>query len=150
AVIDACARVPRRGQGGTWIVPELRTGFLELHRLGLAHSAEAWLDGELVGGCYGLALGRAFCGESMFFRRTDASKVAFVELVHHLREREYFLVDCQIHTHHLESLGAREIPRERFLTELDIALEHHEPPGLWTRERSRRSRDRKPAQRSSS
>jgi leucyl/phenylalanyl-tRNA--protein transferase len=117
AVMHACAE-PRSAEGGTWITPEMIDAYSELHRLGYAHSIESWCDGELAGGLYGVALGRAFFGESMFARRTDASKVALAHLVRYLRARKFGLIDCQMHTTHLVSLGAREMPRTEFCAQL--------------------------------
>jgi leucyl/phenylalanyl-tRNA--protein transferase len=114
-VIRACAATPRRGQPGTWITEEMQQAYIHLHRMGHAHSAESWSGDELVGGLYGLRLGRVFYGESMFSRRTDASKVAFVHLVRKLQEEGVVLIDCQVTTDHLLSLGAEEIPRRRFV-----------------------------------
>lgn len=113
AVIGACA-APRSYADGTWITPAMQAAYLELHRRGLAHSVEVWQHGQLVGGLYGLALGRLFFGESMFSRVSDASKVAFVSLVEQLRACGFVLIDCQMHTQHLASLGARPIPRHEF------------------------------------
>ena len=107
-VMNACAQ-PRQGQGGTWIVPEMVDAYTELHSQGFAHSVESWLVGELAGGLYGVALGKAFFGESMFARAPDASKVALVHLVGRLREAGCRVIDCQQATAHLASLGAREI-----------------------------------------
>lgn len=115
AVIRACAG-PRRHADGTWITPAMQQAYLELHRRGIAHSVEAWQNGELVGGLYGLALGRVFFGESMFSRRDDASKAAFVTLVERLRDAGFALIDCQMHTAHLARFGARAIAREQFAT----------------------------------
>lgn len=112
-VIAACA-APRSDSGGTWITDDMRRAYLTLHHLGIAHSCEAWLDGKLVGGLYGLAIGQVFFGESMFHRETDASKVAFVNLVERLSGWGYRLIDCQVRSEHLLSLGAEEIPRQRF------------------------------------
>jgi leucyl/phenylalanyl-tRNA---protein transferase len=123
AVIDACAATARPGQRGTWITPEQRQAFVDLHHLGFAHSVEAWQDGELAGGLYGLSLGAAFFGESMFHHRPDASKVALVALVERLRDWSFHFVDCQVHTPHLERLGARNWRRARFLAALEKALE---------------------------
>jgi len=117
-VIAACA-APREGSSGTWISQEIKEAYLGLHQTGIAHSAEAWLGGDLVGGLYGVALGRVFFGESMFHRVTDASKVAFVKLAGHLQRCGYRLIDCQIRSSHLVSLGAREIPRNDFIELLD-------------------------------
>lgn len=113
-VVDACA-APRKDQDGTWITPAMKKAYRELHRLGLAHSIESWYQDQLVGGLYGIALGRVFFGESMFSRQTDASKVAFVHLVHWLKDWQYALIDCQVHTPHLASLGARPIARGEFI-----------------------------------
>ncbi|APG27762.1 leucyl/phenylalanyl-tRNA--protein transferase [Syntrophotalea acetylenivorans] len=116
-VIDSCAAL-RQENGGTWITDEMRTAYCRLHEAGYAHSVEAWLDGNLVGGLYGVCLGRCFFGESMFFRVSNASKIAFATLVQHLRERGFVLVDCQLPSDHLASLGARTIPRSEFLQHL--------------------------------
>jgi leucyl/phenylalanyl-tRNA--protein transferase len=122
-VIRGCASAYRPGQGGTWITDELRDGFLALHEKGYAHSIEAWQDGELVGGLYGISLGAAFFGESMFAIAPDASKVAFVTLLGHaFGPWRFRFVDCQVHTTHLARFGAREIPRTEFLDALDAAL----------------------------
>jgi leucyl/phenylalanyl-tRNA--protein transferase len=130
-VIGACAEVPRAGQRGTWITGEMREAYIELHRRGLAHSAEAWRDGELAGGLYGVSLGGAFFGESMFARAPDASKVAFVTLTRQLERWGIDLIDCQVHTEHLERFGATEWPREQFLAALAAALEHPTRTGPW-------------------
>ncbi len=120
-VIEACAEW-RPGSGGTWISPQIIDGYCALHAMGHAHSAELWLDGELVGGAYGVAIGRMFFGESMFARRTDASKVALAYLVHFLRKNGVAMIDCQQETPHLASLGAAPIRRERFLALMRPAL----------------------------
>ncbi len=117
AVIRACA-----DRDETWIGEEIISAFLELHRCGVAHSVEAYSDGALAGGLYGVALGAAFMGESMFSRRSDASKVCLVHLVGRLRERGYTLLDCQIHNDHLARMGANEIPESEYLRRLDAAL----------------------------
>lgn len=114
-VIDACGSVPRPQQDGTWITDEMKATYTELHERGFAHSAEAWLDGELVGGVYGIAIGKLFCGESMFARKPDASKVAFVHLVRQLQRWEFPMIDCQMQTDHLERFGSRLIFRHHFL-----------------------------------
>src|SRR3712207_298844 len=116
-VIRACARRPE-----TWISEEIIRGFVALHREGKAHSVEAYRDGELAGGLYGVTLGGAFMGESMFSRMRDASKVCLVRLVERLKERGYVLLDCQIQNDHLRSLGATEIPEEEYLRRLEGAL----------------------------
>ena len=123
AVIDGCA-APREPGGATWITRDMRTAYEELFRLGFAHTAESWKDGELVGGLYGVSLGAAFFGESMFSRADDASKVAFVTLVEQLARWKIELVDCQVHTEHLERFGAEEWPRARYLDEMAKALTH--------------------------
>lgn len=112
-VLSACA-APRRGADGTWITASMREAYLRLHRLGYAHSVETWIDGELAGGLYGIAIGRMFYGESMFSHQTDASKIALVYLTRHLKNRDFGMIDCQMNTAHLASLGAREIPRNEF------------------------------------
>ncbi len=132
-VISACADAPRPGQDGTWITHDMRDAYIELHELGYAHSAEAWRDGELVGGLYGVALGAAFFGESMFARASEASKVAFVDLVRHLREWNFEIVDCQDNTAHLSRFGATLWPRRDFLDALARALRRPTRPGRWIR-----------------
>ncbi|HEX4325233.1 MAG TPA: leucyl/phenylalanyl-tRNA--protein transferase [Burkholderiales bacterium] len=117
-VMRACAATPREGQDGTWITEEILAGYCALHRQGVAHSIETWIDGKLVGGLYGVALGRVFYGESMFAHATDASKIAFSHLVHFLHARGCGIIDCQMRTEHLASLGAREIPRPEFAARL--------------------------------
>lgn len=112
-VMLACAE-PRAGASGTWIGPTMIDAYCELHRLGYAHSIEVWKEGQLVGGLYGLALGRVFFGESMFSRADNASKVAFAHLAHHLVQWDFGLIDCQVANPHLSSLGAREVAREDF------------------------------------
>jgi leucyl/phenylalanyl-tRNA---protein transferase len=123
AVIRACAKTDRRDDDpGTWIDHEIIDSYVELHRLGFAHSVEAWQDGRLVGGLYGVALGGAFFGESMFHSKTDASKVALAALVEHLRARGFLLLDIQWVTPHLEQFGAVEIPRPTYLEMLEEAI----------------------------
>lgn len=118
AVLHECAE-PREEYGRTWLVPQMIAAYVRLHRLGWAHSVEAWLGADLVGGLYGIALGRTFFGESMFHRETDASKVAFVTAVEALRSWGYAMIDCQVHTDHLASLGAEPVPRARFILMLE-------------------------------
>ena len=130
-VMVACATVPRPDQDGTWITPAMVESYTELHRRGVAHSVEAWQGRTLVGGLYGLSLGAAFFGESMFATETDASKVAFVALVEQLRLWGLPLVDCQVYTPHLASLGAREWPRRDFLAALHAALDRPTRLGPW-------------------
>ncbi len=130
-VIAECARARRPGQRGTWITRDMRAAYQRLHDSGFAHSVEAWQEGKLVGGVYGVSLGGAFFGESMFARAPDASKVAFVTLVERLREWEIELIDCQVHTEHLARFGAEEWPRARFLRALAAALERPTRRGPW-------------------
>ena len=128
-VLEGCAHRPQ----GTWLGADMKKAYLRLHRAGHAHSLETWRDGELVGGLYGVAIGRMFFGESMFSRATDASKVALVALVGELRARQFPLIDCQMHTPLLASLGAREIPRRAFLRALATLVNYAEPPGKWNK-----------------
>lgn len=130
AVLHACALTPRDGQHGTWIVPEMRQAYQALHRAGHAHSIETWIDDQLVGGLYGVRIGRMFYGESMFAWRTDASKIALAALVALCRRDGLPLIDCQQRTGHLASLGAREMPRRRFVQEVDT-LCRQTPPAPW-------------------
>jgi leucyl/phenylalanyl-tRNA--protein transferase len=116
-VMRACA-APRAGQAGTWITPEMVAAYGALNRHGLAHSVETWIEGRLAGGLYGVALGRVFYGESMFTRVTDASKIALAHLTRQLERWGYGMIDCQMTTAHLESFGAREIPRAEFMRKL--------------------------------
>ena len=123
-VMQTCADATRADQDGTWITDEMLEGYQALHERGLAHSVEAWRDGELVGGLYGVALGLSFCGESMFATESDASKVATVSLLGNLQHWGFHFVDCQVHTEHLARFGAREWPRSRFLSALRDAVSH--------------------------
>jgi len=143
-VMRGCA-APRAGQPGTWITAEMRAAYGRLHELGYAHSAETWVDGELAGGLYGVAIGRMFFGESMFTRRRDASKIAFVHLVEHLRAADYGLIDCQMHTEHLASLGARALPRREFSRRLKDLVDYDRPPGRWPSPPARTQRSARPA-----
>ncbi|MCO4746724.1 MAG: leucyl/phenylalanyl-tRNA--protein transferase [Proteobacteria bacterium] len=130
-VMRACGEAPRPGQDGTWITDEMVDGYVGLHERGLAHSVEAWKDDELVGGLYGVAVGGLFAGESMFAHAPDASKVAFATFVQQLRDWNFELIDCQMHTEHLERFGARDIPRMDYLRHLQRL--HHTPErvGPW-------------------
>jgi leucyl/phenylalanyl-tRNA--protein transferase len=121
-VIEACAKTPREGQDGTWIVPAVVEAYFEWHRAGRVHSAETWAGGELVGGLYFVAIGRMVYGESMFSHRTDASKIALAALIAACRARGVALIDCQQNTGHLASLGAREVPRAAFEAHLAHTL----------------------------
>ncbi|HEX9733451.1 MAG TPA: leucyl/phenylalanyl-tRNA--protein transferase [Thermoanaerobaculia bacterium] len=131
-VIRHCAAASRPNGAGTWLTPELVRGLRRLHRLGFAHSVESWRGDELAGGLYGVSLGTLFCGESMFFRQRDASKVALVHLAERLRSWGFRMIDCQVHTDHLARLGAREWPRDRFLDELGLAVREPTRRGPWT------------------
>lgn len=117
-VITACSSTPRGDQNGTWITKDIIDAYCALHQAGFAVSAEAWHDGQLVGGCYGVIIGNMFYGESMFHRVTDASKVAFVRLVQSLKDQNVGMIDCQMKTAHLASFGAREISRDEFIDRL--------------------------------
>ena len=137
AVITACAEARRPGQGGTWITDEMREGYITLHELGYAHSAEAYVEGELVGGLYGVSLGSVFYGESMFARAADASKVAFSALLAQLIAWDFTLIDCQQETAHLERFGAESWPRKKFLDALNAGLRVETRRGKWRLELSR-------------
>ncbi|HWB90478.1 MAG TPA: leucyl/phenylalanyl-tRNA--protein transferase [Puia sp.] len=118
-VISNCKTVARRGQDGTWITEEVKAAYIRLHQAGYAHSAEVYQEGQLVGGLYGIRLGKVFFGESMFSTVSNASKYAFIRYVHFLKQEGVALIDCQVYTEHLESLGARMISREDFIALLD-------------------------------
>ena len=115
-VIENCGMVKREGQGGTWITDEMIEAYVQLHEMGFAHSAEVWLEGKLVGGLYGIITGNVFCGESMFSTKSNASKFALLQFVPKLVEKEINIIDCQVYTEHLFSLGARMIPRKDYLS----------------------------------
>jgi leucyl/phenylalanyl-tRNA--protein transferase len=132
AVTAACA-APRRHAAGTWISPDIQAAYGRMHELGYAHSIECWQHGTLVGGLYGIALGRVFYGESMFARATDASKVALVHLARLLAAHHFALIDCQMSTAHLQSMGAREITRADFSAGLARWTAEQPVPGTWTR-----------------
>ncbi len=130
-VIQACAVVPRTAQNGTWITEEMQEAYINLHGLGYAHSVESWLGGELVGGLYGVSLGKAFFGESMFHLKTDASKVALATLVEKLKSWDFHFIDSQMTTEHMIRLGAKELPRRIFLKRLQLALRQPTKRGRW-------------------
>jgi len=130
-VIHECAQIRVEHQEGTWIVSEMIDAYCQLHDSGFAHSVEAWQDAKLVGGLYGVSLGGCFFGESMFSRVNNASKVAFARLVDYLKSHAFDLIDCQVTTQHLISLGAKEIPREHFLTLLARSLQKPTWQGRW-------------------
>lgn len=121
-VITNCQSIKRRGQKGTWITNSMLEAYLQLHQLGVAKSVEVWQDNQLVGGLYGVDLGKVFCGESMFSLVSNASKVAFVTLIQKLKDENYHLLDCQVHNNHLEKLGAFEISRENYIKILKSSL----------------------------
>ncbi len=129
-VIAACAN-SRKDTAGTWITPEINAAYKQLHQAGFAHSVETWLNDELVGGLYGVALGQVFFGESMFHTKTDASKVAFATLVQQLKSWGYQLIDCQVHTGHLASLGAEETSRDYFTKLLNQHCNTPARPSAW-------------------
>ena len=131
-VIAACASVPRRGQDGTWIIDEMIAAYVELHRLGHAHSVEVFDGEQLVGGIYGVGIGRMFFGESMFSGRSGGSKVALAALAHRLREWDWPLIDAQIENPHLRSLGAESWPRTRFIKQVGKLVAEPTPAGAWT------------------
>ena len=133
-VIAGCAETPRPGQDGTWIDEAMRDAYVHLHELGWAHSVEVHIGGDLVGGLYGLAIGRMFYGESMFSRRDNASKIAFAYLIRQLQAQGFGLIDCQMHTPHLASLGGREIPRAEFITRLQALIRQGSPQSVWAAE----------------
>lgn len=130
-VIEACARIPRPGQDGTWITRDMIDAYVELHRLGFAHSVEAWQGTELVGGLYGVSLGRAFFGESMFALESDASKIAFARFAQQLEAWGFEFIDCQVETDHLARFGAVNWSRDRFLDALAEALRSKTRRGPW-------------------
>ena len=130
-VVAGCA-APRKGEPGTWISGAMIEAYRGLHRLGYAHSVETWIDGDLAGGLYGVAIGRVFFGESMFSRARDASKIALAALVAHLESAGFGLIDCQMRTRHLETLGAREISRRRFSRLLEELIHYPFSPGSWS------------------
>lgn len=130
-VIAECRR-PRRGVRDTWITPQMVDAYQDLHEAGYAHSVETWIDGRLVGGLYGVAIGRAFFGESMFTRVSNASKIALVVLTRQLLAWNFGIIDCQMRTEHLASLGAREIPREEFAQRLVELVDYAPVSGPWT------------------
>jgi leucyl/phenylalanyl-tRNA--protein transferase len=122
-VINNCKNIDRPGQSGTWITTQMKEAYIRLHKLGFAHSAEVWQDDELVGGLYGIRLGKVFFGESMFSKVSNASKYAFISYVQHLEQEDVQLIDCQVYTEHLESLGAHMIAREDFVQLLQMLIE---------------------------
>jgi leucyl/phenylalanyl-tRNA--protein transferase len=130
-VIESCAEVYRKDEDSTWITKGMIDAYCKMHEFGVAHSAETWYEGELVGGLYGISLGKAFFGESMFFKKRDASKVAYYHLIQHLKELNFDFIDTQMSTSHLISLGAKEIPRKDFLSLLTESLQKDSHFGNW-------------------
>lgn len=135
SVIEQC-RAPRGAHEGTWIDDDMMRAYRVLHRIGIAHSIEVWHGSELVGGLYGVAIGRAFFGESMFSHISDASKVALVVLARQLERWQFGLIDCQMNTTHLASMGAREIPRNEFARKLGELVDYASPSGQWRLEKN--------------
>jgi leucyl/phenylalanyl-tRNA--protein transferase len=133
SVIEYCGKVPREGQEGSWLTPEMTEAYVELHHMGFAHSIETYYQNELVGGFYGISMGKAFFGESMFALMPDASKVALSFLADVLVENDYAFIDCQVETPHLVSLGARLIDRDDFLDQLDEAMTKKSKLGSWVK-----------------
>lgn len=131
-VINRCRQVREQNKEGTWIVEDMIGAYCELHEAGFAHSVEAWQDGKLTGGLYGVSLGRCFFGESMFTLKSNASNVALVHLIRYLRQHAFDMVDCQVRTSHLMRFGAREIPRDHFLSLLKMSLQMPTLKGKWT------------------
>jgi leucyl/phenylalanyl-tRNA--protein transferase len=127
----ACQQIKSEGQYCTWITEEMLNGYCPLHEQGFAHSVEVWQQGELVGGLYGISLGQCFFGESMFAKASNASKTGFITLVQKLKQLGIKLIDCQVHTNHLESLGAEEIPREQYMYLLSQHLQQPTYRGNW-------------------
>lgn len=132
SVIRQCQQAIRRGQRGTWITEEMLEAYCDLHQLGFAHSVEVRQEGQLVGGLYGISLGNIFFGESMFSKVSNASKAGFITLVRDLQKQTFALIDCQVHTQHLESMGAEEIPRKKYIGLLEKGLEADTLRGKWT------------------
>jgi len=130
-VIRYCGTVPREGQKGTWLLDEMQEAYIELHQMGFAHSVEVYLEGTLVGGLYGVAMGKAFFGESMFSLKSNASKVAFKALSDVLGLRSYDFIDCQVSNGHLERMGAIPVSRDRFLDQLEESLQKESDLGSW-------------------
>ncbi len=126
-----CCAAPRADGAGTWITEDMIAAYCELHRLGHAHSVETWIDGRLAGGLYGIALGRAFYGESMFTRAPDASKIALAQLVRRLQHHQFGIIDCQMNTTHLARFGAREIPRSEFSQRLEELVNYPAAADVW-------------------
>ena len=130
-VIENCSKTMRKGQDGTWITEEMKNAYIQLHESGYAHSVETYIDGKLAGGLYGISLGRAFFGESMFYKESGASKIAFCFLVERVKEWDFYFIDTQVETQHLKSLGAINISRKEFLPLLNKTLNYPTIKGKW-------------------
>lgn len=130
-VISLCQKLPRKGQDGTWITPELKAAFEDFHKAGWAHSVEVWQNNKLVGGLYGVGMGNVFFGESMFTRVSNASKVGFIWMVETLKQKGFQLIDCQVYTNHLESLGATNISRAQFEALLEKEVGENPQKVMW-------------------
>jgi leucyl/phenylalanyl-tRNA--protein transferase len=130
-VIENCAKVPREGQPGTWITSEMKQAYIQLHKTGIAHSVETYFEGNLVGGLYGVSIGAAFFGESMFQTKSDASKVALFHLVERIKEWNFQFIDAQVETDHMKTMGAENIARSEFLELLKIAIKAPTVKGKW-------------------
>jgi leucyl/phenylalanyl-tRNA--protein transferase len=133
-VISACAQTRLVDGTGTWITKEMKTAYCRLHKLGYAHSVEAWREDQLAGGLYGVSLGRVFFGESMFSAMSNASKVCLVNLIRYLKEQCFDIIDCQVSTEHLLSMGAHNIPRDQFLAQIHRSVQRPSLVGLWMKE----------------
>lgn len=130
-VIENCAEIPRHNQPGTWITTEMKEAYRRLHKIGMAHSAEVWRDDELVGGLYGVSIGRVFFGESMFSKEPNTSKLALIRMCRWLQERDFVMVDCQISSDHMSRMGAIEVSRHHFLEALGEGLTERSLKGKW-------------------
>ncbi|MCU0289098.1 MAG: leucyl/phenylalanyl-tRNA--protein transferase [Acidobacteria bacterium] len=130
-VIENCRSIPRKGQPGTWITKEMREAYIKLHNMGFCHSLEVWHEEQMVGGIYGLSLGKCFFGESMFSKMRNASKFAFIKLAQQLLKMDFIMLDCQVPSEHLKTLGSREIRREEFLGLLKQGLQSQTMVGKW-------------------
>jgi len=130
-VIEKCSLIPRQGQNGTWITHHMKDAYTALHKIGMAHSAEVWEGSELIGGLYGVSIGRMFFGESMFSEKANASKLALIRLCRWLDENDFGLIDCQIYSRHLEKMGAEYMSRNKFMDELEELIEKPSLRGSW-------------------
>lgn len=130
-VLLRCSKIERKGQDGTWITEDMLIAYNTLHEIGYAHSVETWQDDQLVGGLYGISLGKCFFGESMFSTVSNASKRALIHLRNFLAEKDFLFIDCQVYTPHLSSMGARDIPRSLFYSMLEEGLSYSDSPGTW-------------------